>query len=149
MGKFAATSQTCNQGGLLCGLKTIAKLQMCFGLTLVSFTRRHHNEPRIGSVVLRPQFDRRLSLRLHCGHNQDCCANNSSSPVAARGAAFFRPSGALRASARITAANPSSRVVSSPSNRRFYFSTKPNSACRIPSLTMSASGIGIGWRPNA
>ena len=135
--KFAATSQTSYQGAFLCCLKTITKLQMCFGLTLVSFTRRRHDELRTGSIVLRPEFDRRSSLMLHCQPNQACCAGNSSCPVAARRAAFFRPSRALTASARITAASPSSPVVFSRSNPRFCFWTKPNSACRTPSPTMS------------
>jgi hypothetical protein len=142
-------SQTSHQGALLCGLKTITERQMCFGLTLVSFTPRHHNEPRTDSVVLRPQFERRSSPVLPGEHNQEWCAQSSCCPVAARRAAFFRPRRAVKGSARITAASPWSPFVSSPSNRRFCFSPKPNSACRTPSLTMSASGIGIGWRPNA
>jgi hypothetical protein len=130
-------------------LKTITERQMCFGLTLVSFTRRHHNEPRTDSVVLRPQFERRSSPVLHGEQNQEWCAQSSCCPVAARRAAFFPPNRAVKGSARITAASPWNPFVSSPSNRRFYFSPKPNSACPIPSPTMSASGIGIGWRPNA
>jgi hypothetical protein len=142
--KFAATSQTSYQGALLCGFKTITKRQRYFGRTLVFFTRRHHHELRIPPVVLRPEVDRRSGLVFHGEHNREWCAQNSSCRVAARRAAFFRPSRAVTASARITAASPSSPVVSSPSNRRFYFSTKPDSACRITSPTMSASGIGIG-----
>jgi hypothetical protein len=62
---------------------------------------------------------------------------------------LFLPCRAVRASARITAASPSSPSVFSPTNPRFCSWTKPNSACRTPSRTMSASGIGIGWRRNA
>jgi hypothetical protein len=130
-------------------LQTTTKLLMRLGRTLVFFTRHHRHEFRTRSVVLRARVDRRSSLRLHCARNQEWCAQNSSGPVAARRAAFFRPSGALTASARITAASFSSPVVSSLSSRRFYFSTKPNSACRIMNPTTRASGIGIGWRPNA
>ena len=137
-GKFAASSQTSYQGAFLCCLKTITKLQMCFGLTLVSFTRRRPNELRTGPIVLRSEVGRRSSLMLHFQHNQACRAGNSSCPVAARRAAFFPPNRALTASARITAASPSSRVVSSRSNHRSCFLTKPNSACRTPSPTTAA-----------
>ena len=144
VGKFVATSRTSYRGAFLCCLKTITKLQRCFGLTLVSFTCRHHTEPRTDSVVLRPEVKRRSSLMLHCEHNQECCTGNSSCLVAARRPVFFRPSRAVTASARIIAASSSSPIVSSPSNLRFYFWTKPNSGCPIPSPTIVASGIGIG-----
>ena len=149
IGKFAATSQTSYQGAFLCCLKAITKLQRCFGLTFAAYRRRHHNEDRADFIVLRPEVDRRSNLMLHCAPNQECCAGNSSCPVAARRPVFFRPSRAVTGSARITAASPSSPIVSSPSNHRFCFWTKPNSACRTPSPTMSASGIAIGKRRNA
>jgi len=125
-------------------LKTITKLQMCFGLTFASCRWRHHNEDRADFIGLRPEVDRRSDLMLRREHIRECCAGNSSCPAAARRAAFFRPNRAVTASARITAASPSSPVVFSRSNPRFCFWTKPNSACRTPSLMMSASGIGIG-----
>jgi len=142
--KFAATCQTSYQGAFPCCLKAITKLQMCFGLTLAPHRRRHYNEDRADFIVLRPEVDRRSNLVLRCEPIQERCAGNSSCPAAARRAAFFRPNGAVTASARITAASPSSPVVFSPSNPRFCFWTKPDSACRTPSPTMGASGIGIG-----
>jgi len=148
MGELATPSATSYQGAFLCYLKTISKLQMCFGVTLVSLARRHR-EPRTDSIVLRSQVDRRSSRIIHSAPKQACCAGNSFCHVAARRPVFFRPSRAVTASAYITAASPSSPIVSSPSNRRFCFSTKPNSACRIASPTIAASGIGIGWRRNA
>jgi len=144
IGKFAATSQTSYQGAFLCGLKTIMKLQMCFGLTFASYRWRHHNEDRADFIVLRPEVDRRSNLMLRCEHIRECCAGNSSCPAAVRRAAFFRPNRAGTASARIIAASPSSPVVFSRSNPRFCFWTKPNSACRTPSPTIGASEIGIG-----
>jgi hypothetical protein len=125
-------------------LKTITKLQMCFGLTFASYRRRHHNEDRADFLVLRPEIDRRSNLMLRCEHIRERCAGNSSCPAAARRAAFFRPNRAVTASARITAASPLSPVVFSRSNPRFCFWTRPNSACRTLSPTMGASGIGIG-----
>jgi uncharacterized Fe-S cluster protein YjdI len=125
-------------------LKTITKLQMCFGLTFASYRWRHHNEDRADFIVLRPEVDRRSNLMLRCEHIRECCAGNSSCPAAVRRAAFFRPNRAGTASARIIAASPSSPVVFSRSNPRFCFWTKPNSACRTPSPTIGASEIGIG-----
>jgi len=125
-------------------LKTITKLQMCFGLTFASYRWRHHNEDRADFIGLRPEVDRRSDLMLRREHIRECCAGNSPCPAAARRAAFFRLNRAVTASACITAASPSSPVVFSRSNPRFCFWTKPNSACRTPSLMMSASGIGIG-----
>jgi len=142
--KFAATCQPSYQGALSCCLKAITKLQVCFGLTFASHRRRHYNEDRADFIVLRPEVDRRSNLVLRCEHIQERCAGNSSCPAAARRAAFFRPNRAVTASARITAASPSSPVVFSPSNPRFCFWTKPDSAFRTPSPTMGASGIGIG-----
>jgi len=141
--QFAATCQTSYQGASPCCLKTITKLQMRFGLTFASY-RRHYNEDRADFIVLRPEVDRRSSLVLRCGHIPERCAGNSSCPAAARRAAFFRPNRRVTASARITAASRSSPIVFSPSNLRFCFWTKPGSACRTPSPTMSASGIAIG-----
>lgn len=46
---------TSDQGAFLCCLKTIPKLQVCFGLILASFTRRRPEELRTGSIVLRPE----------------------------------------------------------------------------------------------
>jgi hypothetical protein len=125
-------------------LKTITKLQMCFGLTFASYRWRRHNEDRADFIVLRPEVDRRSNLMLRCEHVQERCAGNSPCPAAARRAAFFRPNRAVTASARITAASPSSPVVFSRSNPRFCFWTKPASAFRTPSRTMAASRIGIG-----
>jgi hypothetical protein len=125
-------------------LKAITKLHMCFGLTFASYRRRHHNADRADFIVLRPEVDRGSNLMLRCEHIRECCDGNSSCPAAARRAAFFRPNWAVTASARITAASPSSPVVFSRSNPRFCFWTKPDSACRTPSPTMGASGIGTG-----
>ena len=134
IGKFAPTSQSSFPGALLCDLKTIMMLQSCFLPTLMSFTRRHPDEPQTDSIVRRRVFGRPSSLVLHCEPNRKRCAGSSSRPVAARRPAFFRLSRAVAASARITAASLSSPGGSSRCNRRFCFLTKPNSACRIPSL---------------
>jgi len=142
--KFAATCRTSYQGAFPCCLKAITKLQMCFGLIFASYRRHHYNEDRADFIVLRPEVDRRSNLMLRCGHIPERCAGNSSCPAAARRAAFFRPNRAVTASASITAASSSSPGVFSPSSPRFCFWTKPGSACRTPSPTMSASGIGIG-----
>ena len=147
--KFAATCQPSYQGAFPCCLKAITKLQMCFSLTFASHRRRHYNEDRADFIVLRPEVDRRSNLMLRCGHIPERCAGNSSCPAAVRRAAFFRPNRRVTASVSITAASLSSPVVSSPSNPRFCFWTKPDSAFRTPSPTMSASGIGIGSRRNA
>jgi len=125
-------------------LKVIKKLQIRFGMTIAAFSRRQHNEDREYFIVRRPKVDRRSNLMLRCEHIQERGAGNSSCPAAARRAAFFRPNRAVPASARITAASPSSPIVFSPSNPRFCFLTKPNSACRTLSPMMGASGIGIG-----
>ena len=141
--------RTSYQGAFLCCLNVILRRQMCFRRTLKLFARRRLRLLRLRPVGLWPEAHRPSSLLLHCERIEACCAGNSSSPAAARRAAFFRPSRAVTASAPITAASPLSRVVSSPSNRHACFSTKPDSACPIPSPTMSASGIGIGWRSSA
>jgi hypothetical protein len=101
-------------------LKTITKLQMCFGLTLASYRWRHHNEDRADLIVLRPEVDRRSTLMFRSEQIQERCAGNPSYPAAARRAAFFRPKRAT-VSARIIASSPSSPVVFSRSNPRFCF----------------------------
>jgi hypothetical protein len=109
------------QGAFPCCLKAIRKLPMCFGLTFTSYRWRRPNEDRADFIVLRPEVDRRSNLMLRCQHIQERCAGTSSCPAAARRAAFFRPNRAVTASARITAASPSSPVVLSRSNPRFCF----------------------------
>ena len=63
-------------------------------------------------------------------------------------ACVFPAQPGAQASARIIAASPQNLVASSPCNHRPCFSTRPNSACRIPSPTTDAYKIAIGWQSN-
>lgn len=154
-GFLAASRQACRRlagpfgGALACGLKNTSKQPRCCTRILRFFFWRRRRKLRVRRIVPKSQGVRYSSLTLHSQPVRGAWAGGSPCPAAARKAASFRASQAARGSAPTTAASGSSRIVSSPSNRRLCFSNKPNSACLIPSPTMSASGTGIGWRSNA
>ena len=145
---FTASFHPISQGVLTCHMMIVVRLQGYSPPTLVSFARRRSPQLAAGSRIRGRESARPSPVR-RCEAGPERCVGSPTSRVAGTKRAFFQRSPALAASARITVASPQNLAASSPCNHRPCFSTRPDSACRIPSLTMGAYKIAIGWQPNA